>query len=72
MIQIWQFYFKILYRIIVHKFSSEWVIKFNGLSLDSGQRGPYSPYKPCNHILYIGIIIFPIIDNPQSTGHNLL
>ena len=25
--------------------SSEWVIKFNGLSEDSGQRGPYSPYK---------------------------
>ena len=51
---------------------SEWVIKFNGLSGDSGQRGPYSPYKPCNHSLYIGIIIFPHIDNPQSTGHNLL
>ena len=49
-----------------------WVIKFNGLSGDSGQRGPYSPYKPCNHSLYIGIIIFPQIDNPQSTGHNLL
>ena len=27
---------------------SEWVIKFNGLSGDSGHRGPYSPYKPCN------------------------
>ena len=40
---------------------SEWVIKFNGLSGDSGQRcpySPYSPYKPCNHSLYIGIIIF--------------
>ena len=35
-----------------------WVIKLNGLSVDSGQRGPYSPYKPCNHSLYIGIIIF--------------
>ena len=46
---------------------SEWVIKFNGLSGDSGQRGPYNP---CNHSLYIGIIIFPHIDNTQSTGHN--
>ena len=41
---------------------SEWVIKFKGLSKDSGQRGPYSPYKPCNHSLYIGIIIFSHID----------
>ena len=46
---------------------SEWVIKFNGLSGDSGQRGPYNP---CNHSLYIGIIIFPHIDNTQSTSHN--
>ena len=44
----------------------EWVIKFNILSGDSGQQGPYSPYKPCNHSLYIGIIIFPHIDNTQS------
>ena len=52
---------------------SEWVIEFNGLSGDSGKRGPYSPYKPCNDSLYIGIIIFPHIDNPQSTGgQNLL
>ena len=28
------------------------VIKFNSLSGDSEQRGPYSPYKPCNHSLY--------------------
>ena len=28
---------------------SEWVIKLDGLSGDSGQRGPY---KPCNHSLY--------------------
>ena len=40
------------------------VIKSNGLSGDSGQRGPYNP---CNHSLYIAIIIFPHIDNPQST-----
>ena len=25
---------------------SEWMIIFNGLSVDSGQRGPYSRYKP--------------------------
>ena len=29
-------------------------------------------YKPCNHILNMGIIIFPCIDNIQSTGHNKL
>ena len=34
------------------------MIKFNSLSGDSGQWGPYSPYKPCNRSLYIGIIIF--------------
>ena len=50
--------------------ASEWVIKFNSLSGDSRQQGPYSPYKLCNHSLYIGIIIFPHIDNTQSTGHN--
>ena len=27
---------------------SEWVINFNGLSGDSRQQGPYSPYKLCN------------------------
>ena len=32
-------------------------VKFNGLLWDSGHRGPYSPYKPCNRNLYIGIII---------------
>ena len=41
-------------------------IKFIGLFEDRGHRGPYSPYKPFNHNLYIGIIIFPHIDN-----HNL-
>ena len=49
---------------------SEWVIIFNCLSGDSGQWGPYIPCEPCNHSLYIGIIIFPHIDNAQSTGHN--
>ena len=42
------------------------MIKFNSFFGDSGQRDPYSPYKPCNHRLYIGIIIFPHIDNAQS------
>ena len=27
-----------------------------------------NPYKPCNHILYIATIIFPHIDNKQSTA----
>ena len=45
-------------------------IKFIGLFEDRGHQGPYSPYKPFNHNLYIGIIIFPHIDNPQSTGYN--
>ena len=45
-------------------------IKFSGLFGDRGHRGPYSPYKLCNHNLYIGIIIFPHLDNPQSTGYN--
>ena len=45
-------------------------IKFICLFGDRGHRGPYSPYKPCNHNLYIGIIIFPHIDNPQYTGYN--
>ena len=35
--------------------------------LDRGHRGPY---KLCNHNLYIGMLIFPHIDNPQSTGYN--
>ena len=37
---------------------------------DSVHRGPCSPYKPCNHNLHIGIIIFPHIDNTQYRGHN--
>ena len=45
-------------------------IKFIGLLGNRGHWGPYSPYKPYNHDLYIGIIIFPHIDNPQSTGYN--
>ena len=51
--------------------NSEWlnVTAFLGTG-DSGQQGPYSPYKLCNHSPYIGIIIFPHIDNTQSTGHN--
>ena len=51
------------------KYSPEREIKFIGLFGDRGHRGPYSPFKPCNHNLYIGLIIFPHIDNPQSTGY---
>ena len=32
---------------------SEWVIKFNGVLGDIEHQGPYSPYKLCNHNLYI-------------------
>ena len=42
------------------------MIKFNNFFL--GHHGTYKPYK---HNLYIEIIIFPLIDNTQSTGHNL-
>ena len=45
-------------------------IKFIGLSGDRGHHGPYSPYKPCNNNLYIGIVNFPHIDNPKSTDYN--
>ena len=31
------------------------MIIFNSLSGDRGQRGPFSPYKLCNHSEYIGI-----------------
>ena len=48
---------------------SEW-LSLTAFWGDSGHQGPYSPYKPCNHSLYIGIIIFPHIDNAQSAGHN--
>ena len=47
---------------------SEWVIKFNGLSGESGHRGPY---KHGNHSLYIEIIIF-IIRTPGTWIHNYI
>ena len=53
-----------------HLQSPEREIKFIGLFENRGHRGPYSPYKPFNHNLYIGIIIFPHIDNPQYTGYD--
>ena len=46
-------------------------IKFIGLFENRGHRGPYSSYKPFNHNLYICIIIFPHIDNPQYTDYDL-
>ena len=48
----------------------EWVSKFNGFLGDSGHRSQCSTYKPCNHSLYIGIIILPHIYNTLYTGHN--
>ena len=45
-------------------------IKFICLFWDGGNRALYSLYKLCNHNVYIGISIFPHIDNPQSTGYN--
>ena len=54
-------------RVISQEREREREIKFISLFEDRGHRGPY---KPFNHNLYIGIIIFPHIDNPQSTGYN--
>ena len=45
-------------------------IKFIGLFENRRHRGPYSPYNPFNHNLYIGIIIFHHIDNPQYPGYD--
>ena len=55
---------------IFSQITSDWVIKFHGISWDIGQWGPYNPCKLCINSLYIGIIIFPHINNTQSTGHN--
>ena len=46
----------------------EWVIHFIGLFSESVHRGPYCLYKPWNHNLYIGTIIFPHMDNTQFIG----
>ena len=35
----------IAWKIIDSEWVSEWVIKFDGISGDSRQQGPYSPYK---------------------------
>ena len=59
-----------IYIYIYREREREREIKIIGLFGDRGHRGPYTPYKSCNHNLYIGIIIFPHIDNPQSTGYN--
>ena len=40
--------------VTVQKWERE--IKFIGLFADRGHRGPNSPYKPCNHNLYIAIV----------------
>ena len=66
---------KAQYRIINFLFEfmgkREREIKFISLFENRGHRSPYSPYKLFNHNLYIGIIIFPHIDNPQYTGYDL-
>ena len=59
----------------VHIIDIQWMCERERLSLSAffenrGHWGPYSPYKPFNHNLYIGIIIFPHIDNPQYTGYD--
>ena len=46
--------------------------KFIGLFGDRGHRGPYSPYKPLNHNLYIGIIIFPQIWKYENDPLNMV
>ena len=63
----------VYFSLCVCREEGEWVIRFNGLSGDSGQWDPYylyNPNKQCNRSLYIGIIIFPHKDNKQYTGHN--
>ena len=37
------------------------------LSAFLGDRGHRGPYKPCNNNLYMGIVIFPHIDNKSLT-----
>ena len=51
------------------KWVSEWVSEWLSLTAFSDSRQP-GPYKPCNYNLYIGTIIFPHVDNKQSTGHS--
>ena len=44
-------------------FVIKWVSGWLNLTAFYGQRGPCNPYKLCDHNLYIGIIIFPHINN---------
>ena len=55
---------------IAHKKRERERLSLSAFLRTRGHQGPYSPYKPFNHNLYIGIIIFPHIDNPQSTDYN--
>ena len=50
---------------------SKWLSFYWPLS-DSGQQGPCEPYNPWYHNLYIGLIIFPHIDNTESTAYSQL
>ena len=47
--------------------ANEIVSKWLSLMAFLGRRGPCSP---CNRNIHIGIIIFPHIDDTQSTGYN--
>ena len=45
---------------------SEWL----SLTAFLGQRGLCNPYKPCYHNIYIGIKMFPRMNNMQVTGYD--
>ena len=53
-----------LLQYTIFKWVSEWLSFWN-----SGHRGPCSLYKPCKYGLYIGIIIFTVVDKTQSTDN---
>ena len=55
--------------------ATEWVSEWLSLTafLGTGDIGVHVVHiNRCNHSIYIGIIIFPHINNTQSTGHNKL
>ena len=54
------------------KWVSEWFNLTAFLGTADSEVHIYSPYKPCNHSLYIGISIFPHVDNTQFTGLKVL
>ena len=54
--------------IISEDLTSEWMIKFNGLSWTTDSWDPCNPYKQCYQNLYIRIIIFPHTENPWNSA----